>query len=408
MRLIIPLFIIIIFVLIIDLYLFKALKAFCKNISNTKIKRYIYIVHWAIPVVSICIYIYINYKVAGIRDPKYYVYLFNAFGVFVLIYFPKIIFADFHLIEDIVNLIKRFITKGKTRFLFISKAGFIVSLIPFFLILYGIFWGKYDYRVRNEKIAFSNLPKSFNKLKIVQISDLHVGSFGGDTIELKKIVNLVNKQKADYIFFTGDIVNNFVEELNGIVPILQSMKAKYEKYAILGNHDYGDYYKWPSESDKKNNVLLLHKKIKEIGFKLLLNSFDSLTINGESIALIGVENWGKPPFKQYGNIDKAYKGAEKFAFKILLSHDPDYWRESIIKKTNIDLTLSGHTHGMQVGCEFFGKRYSLSKLRFKEWGGLYKEKNQYLSVNTGIGFIGLPARIGMPPEITVIELIRNP
>lgn len=407
MRLIVPLLFIIIFITAIDLYLFKALKLFCRNLKNKKIRRAIFITHWTIPLISICIYFFINYKVADIRNPKYYVYLFNTFGIFILIYFPKIIFTIFHLIEDIVYLIKRLITKNKSRFLFISKIGFAISVIPFILIILGTYWGKYNYQIRKEKIVFSNLPESFNKIKILQISDFHIGSFGGDTIELKKIIKLINQQKADYVFFTGDMVNNFAEELNGVENILLSIQAKYGKYAILGNHDYGDYYKWKSETDKKNNFLLLKKKINEAGFTLLLNNFTNLKIKNDSIALIGVENWGKPPFKQYGNIEKAKLGTEKYLFKILLSHDPDYWKTSIVRKTNIDFTLSGHTHGMQIGFELNSQRYSPAKIRFKEWGGLYKEQNQYLYVNTGIGFIGLPARIGILPEITVIELLKK-
>lgn len=407
MRLLVPLLFIILFILVTDLYLYKALRLSVKNISDKKIRRLLFITHWSIPLISITIYLFISSRLSAIRDPSYYSWLFNSFGIFIMIYFPKLIVVCFHLLEDIVFLIIRYRKKGFKRFLFITKTGFLLSLIPVFLILYGMIWGKYNFIIRNEKLKFSSLPVSFNNLKIVQFSDMHLGSFGSDKKTMDQVTRLVNDQEADIILFTGDMVNNFAEEMNGFENALAGMKSKYGKWAIMGNHDYGDYYKWPDEKEKTLNKKIFLKKLTETGFRVLLNQSDSLTINGESIAIIGVENWGKPPFKQYGDIEKACAGTERFRFKILLSHDPDYWRTSIINKTDIDLTLSGHTHGMQIGWEWRGKRYSPSKIRFKEWGGLYREGNQFLYVNTGTGFIGLPARIGMPPEITVIILKRD-
>ncbi len=406
MRLVVPLIFIIVFVLVTDLYLYKALHLFTGNFS-IRTKKILYSIHWLIPVITIAIYFVINFLSSSIRNHSYYGYLFNAFGVFILIYFPKLIFLIFHLIEDIVYVILKSIGKVSKRFLLVSKLGLFISIIPFLLIVYGMIWGRYDFIVRHEKIEYLNLPQSFNKFKIVQFSDLHVGSFGDDTCRLRQIVRLINLQQPDLIVFTGDMVNNFAEELIGKEKIFAELKASYGKYAIMGNHDYGDYYKWTNEKDKLENHTLFLEKLSGLGFKILINSFDSITVENESIALIGVENWGRPPFKQYGNIAKAQQGAEKFRFKILLSHDPDYWEAGIVGKTDIDLTLSGHTHGMQIGWAFNGKRYSPSVLRFKQWGGLYKEGTQYLYVNTGIGFIGLPARIGMPPEITVFTLMKK-
>jgi uncharacterized protein len=407
MRLLVPAFILFVFILLVDLYLFKALRLFLRNRAIVRKKKIFYIIHWIIPFFTLSVFLFINGKVAGIRNPDNYIYLFNLFAVFIIIYFPKIIFLVFHLLEDLIFLSIKLFRKKIRRFLFLSYIGFFLSLVPPVFIIQGILWGKYDYRIKKESIAFSNLPASFNGLKIVQISDMHLGSMGNDTTHISKVVNLVNQLNPDIILFTGDLVNNFAEETNDYEKPLGRLKAKYGKYSVLGNHDYGDYYKWKTETEKADNLEKLKSFETRAGFHLLDNQFDSLRINNESIAVIGVGNWGRPPFRQYGNLDKAMHGCEKFPFKILLSHDPDHWREKVIKKTTIDLTFSGHTHGMQIGILLGDKRWSLARIRFREWGGLYREGNQYLYVNVGIGFIGIPARIGMPPEITLIELKRK-
>jgi predicted MPP superfamily phosphohydrolase len=218
---------------------------------------------------------------------------------------------------------------------------------------------------------------------------------------------LANEQQADILFFTGDLVNNFYEELNGWIPILGQLKAKYAKYSILGNHDYGNYYHWKSETDKSENFRKIQEAEAQMGFKMLNNQSEVFTLNNEKIAIIGVENWGHHPFPQYADYEKASKDVLDIPFKILLTHDPTHWDAKIQGKTDVDLALSGHTHGMQFGVHIAGKEWSPAEFKYPHWAGLYQEGKQYLYVNRGLGVIGYPGRVGMPPEITVIELKRQ-
>ena len=264
--------------------------------------------------------------------------------------------------------------------------------------------GRFNFRIVNETIHFHNLPVDFENFKIVQISDIHIGSFLGHENKVTRAIDLVNDQNPDLILFTGDLVNNFAEELNGWVPILSKLKAKYGLYSILGNHDYGDYFDWKNMNEKEQNLQKLIHLHKQIGFNLLLNDSAIIKKDNSEIALIGVENWGLPPFPQHGDLKKALINAINVPFKILMSHDPSHWDVEVLDKTDINLTLSGHTHGMQFGIEIGNIKWSPVKYKYPRWAGLYKESNQYLYVNRGFGNIGYPGRVGMPPEITVIEL----
>src|SRR3989339_860610 len=396
MRLIVPVIFIILFVSLIDLYLFRALKIFVKKLSNEKLKKWIYIFHWLIPVLTIIIYLIVNFKVASIREPQNYVYIFTAFGVFFLIYVPKIVFSIFFILEDILNLLLRIFKRTKNRFNYISFIAFPISMIFGFFILYGMLWGKNDLQIQRSQISLSSMPASFNNLKIVQISDWHFGSYGGDTIMVKKICDKVNEEKPDLIFFTGDLVNNFAEETNGYEKYLKGLKAKFGKFSVLGNHDYGDYYKWNDSTEKKENFKKIIEFEEKCEFYVLRNDFYRICYMGNCLCIMGVENWGKPPFKQYGDLKKTYRHSVNKDFKLLLTHDPDHWRAEVLD-FDIDITFSGHTHGMQIGFPWFGERKSPASLRFKEWRGIYNEGEKYLHVNVGVGFIGLPARIFMPP-----------
>ena len=289
----------------------------------------------------------------------------------------------------------------------ISKVGFVFSAIVLLTIIYGIEIGRYNYKINKIDLKFTNLPQSFNGLKIVQISDLHIGSYNKDYKEIEKIVKIVNNQDADLLIFTGDLVNNFASELNGYIPILQKLHAAIGKYSILGNHDYGDYSSWINQQEKIKNLEEIKEAQKETGFKLLLNNSIKIKRDNEEITIIGTENWGLPPFHQYGDLTKSMANVDTNSFKILLTHDPTYWDSTVVKKTNIELTLAGHTHGMQFGISFAGKRWSPAQYMYKHWGGLYEINNQYLYVNTGIGVIGIPGRVGMPPEITVVTLYKK-
>ncbi len=406
------------FILLVDIYSFKGIKLLLSGLNNNMIKYVIYIFYWTVPLIIISSLLYFRALQPFEREPQIFKNFFLLAGIFILFYIPKLTFIVFHLTEDLIHLVKWVITKlsisptkvssgelsGISRAKFISQLGLIIASIPFSSILYGILKGRFNFRLVHEKFSFPNLPNAFDGFKVIQISDMHIGSFHGHEGQVKKAIELINEQEPDIILFTGDIVNNFAEELNGWIPILSNLKAKYGKYSILGNHDYGDYFVWKNNTEKEQNLDNLKQAHKDIGFKLLLNESVDVELNGNKIGLIGVENWGLPPFPQYGNLKQAMNGSFDYPFKILLSHDPSHWDAEVIKETDIDLTLSGHTHGMQFGIEVGNLKWSPVKYKYPRWAGLYKEKDQYLYVNRGFGYIGFPGRVGMPPEITVIEL----
>jgi predicted MPP superfamily phosphohydrolase len=256
-------------------------------------------------------------------------------------------------------------------------------------------------------LKFPHLPSSFDGVRLLQFSDFHIGSFLNNPQKVEQAIQFINQQTADLILFTGDFVNNVSSEIDDFVQMLKQLKAPLGKFSILGNHDYGDYYPWNSYAERKHNLERLIRIQEEMGFKMLLNDSLKIKHGNDEIELVGVENWGLPPFPQYGDLEKALEKTEPDSFKILLSHDPTHWDEQVLEKTAIDLTLSGHTHGAQFGIEIPGWRWSPVSIRYKHWGGLYREGQQILNVNTGIGFIGYPGRVGMPPEITLIELKRG-
>jgi predicted MPP superfamily phosphohydrolase len=288
---------------------------------------------------------------------------------------------------------------------FLNSLFLIFTSLPLAAFCYGVFKTAYDYKIHRKKIFFDKLPKAFDGLRIVQISDVHAGSLN-DYKALKSAVEKINELEADLFFFTGDLVNNIASEFTEKIEIFKNIKAKIGKFSILGNHDYGDYYMWNSSDEKVANLDLLKSYHKQIDWKLLLNEHVSITKNESKIEIIGVENWsGKLRFKQYGDLKIAYEGLEKEAFKILLSHDPSHWDIEVAEMYNdIDLTLSGHTHGMQFGVETKWFRFSPVQFVYKHWAGLYQKGKQYLYVNRGFGFIGYQGRVGIRPEITLIEL----
>ena len=285
---------------------------------------------------------------------------------------------------------------------FLVKSGIIAAAIPAVSFPLGMFIGPYNYKVRREKIQLAGLPASFKGLKIVQISDIHSGSFY-DKDAVEKGVDLLMAQEPDVVFFTGDLVNDSSDEMDKYIDVFSRVKAPMGVYSILGNHDYGDYREWNSDEEKKKDHQRLKDIHAEMGWRLLLDEHIYLERGEEKIAVIGVENWGAG-FHQVGDLAKAYEGVDA-PVKILLSHDPTHWDE-LVKKDfpDINLTLSGHTHGAQMGIETHGFKWSPVSLRYDKWAGLYQEKDQYLYINRGYGFIGYPGRIGIWPEITVIEL----
>ena len=315
------------------------------------------------------------------------------------------------LLEDITRLIKAIFRKPTnapripSRRKFVSTLGWGLAAIPFASILYSIFKGKYNYKVWKYTLYFDNLPKAFDGYRITQISDIHCGSF--DNYEkIRYGVDLINSQKSDVILFTGDLVNNLANEVQNWKSLFATLQAPDGVFSIMGNHDYGDYSSWETPEAKQQNLEHLFQLQKQMGWQLLLNEHCYLERDGEKIALIGVENWGHGRFSKYGDLNKAMEGVNTEDFKILMSHDPTHWQEVVLPENkDVQLTLSGHTHGMQCGIEIPGwLKWSPSQYIYKYWGGMYEEGGKYLNVNRGFGYHAFPGRLGVWPEITVIEL----
>lgn len=413
MKSIAPGIILIALILIIDLYTFKGLRLLTRGLRQSWLRFAIHTMYWLVTAASIGATMWLTANITEIQDTREYRVFFTLAGLVMLVIFPKLLFILFHLFEDLVHLGKRLFAKsspadsadenGISRSKFITQVGLGMAAIPFSGMIYGMLHGRFDFRITEQSIAFPNLPDAFDGLRIVQISDAHLGSFYQNFKAVLPGFDMVNKLRPDLIFFTGDMVNNYADECDGWESYFSKLEARYGKYAILGNHDYGDYVPWKSEEAKKENLKTLVRNIEKMGFRMLLNQNEQVRIGSDAIDLIGVENWGSGRFAKYGDLDQAMRNSDQ-SFKILLSHDPSHWDEQVREKTNIDLTLSGHTHGMQFGIEVPGIKWSPAQYRYPRWGGLYREKNQYLHVNRGFGYIGFPGRVGIPPEITLIEL----
>ncbi|MDB5109894.1 MAG: phosphohydrolase [Mucilaginibacter sp.] len=289
---------------------------------------------------------------------------------------------------------------------FISEIAVLVAAFPLTGFLYAMIKGKYDYKVHRETLYFDDLPDAFHGFTITQLSDVHAGSFD-NTAAVQRGINLAQAQKSDLFVFTGDLVNNTAGEIEPYIADFSQLKAPYGQFSILGNHDYGDYIEWNSEQEKAANLDKLKQHHKNLGYRLLLDENVVIEKGGQKISLAGVQNWGRG-FIQMGNLDEALQGVDKNAFKILLSHDPTHWEEKVrYHPANIHLTLSGHTHGAQFGVETAGFRWSPVKYRYLDWAGLVNEKNRYLYVNRGFGFLAFSGRLGIWPEITVITLKKK-
>ena len=283
-----------------------------------------------------------------------------------------------------------------------NALGIVLGLIGFGSMLYGSVWGITRFEVKEVEYRSALLPEGFDGYRIVQISDLHLGSWQGNPAPIQRLVDLVNRQHADLIVFTGDLVNQQSHEVDGFQPILSRLHAPDGVYSILGNHDYGSYYRWPDEQAERDNLAYLIQQQEAMGWRMLNNAHDIIRHRGDSIALIGVENDGEPPFPQYADLPRAMQGTEGM-FQILLSHNPTHWRREVLPTTRIPLMLSGHTHAMQA--IVFGR--SLAPLKYPEWQGMYYEGDRALYVNIGIGYVGLPFRLGAWPEVTVLTLRKE-
>jgi len=406
-------------ILIIDAYAFWGIRKISYDLSNW-IKRIILFLYWTVPaglILGLILIFTFQDKMAGQHFSSYVYYLS---GTFVVFYLPKLIYVVFNIFDDLVFQIRKLLTlklnagrnvktgpRSISRRKFLNQTGLVFAGVPFLSLIYGIAYGRFDFTTRHVDIFLQRLPDAFNGLKIVQISDFHLGSFQGHDDQVAEIIATVNNEKPDLILFTGDMVNNLASEMGSFLPLLGQFKAAMGKYSILGNHDYGEYYPWKSEADRRNNLTRLIRFQEKIGFDLLMDEARTIKKDGESLTLIGIQNWGLPPFPQYGDLNKAMKNVDSHSLKILMSHDPTHWDAQVRGQTDIDWMLSGHTHGAQFGIEIPGIRWSPATIRYKQWGGLYTEGKQHLYVNTGLGSIGYPGRVGMPPEITVFRLTNG-
>ena len=404
------------FMVLLDFYFFQALKTIAQT-TSPKAKMIIYIGYWAISAGAIIVLIILPYlqfenQTKLIKN--------TLFACIAGLFFGKLIASVFFLVDDVRRVIQFVAGKvmysstegealqqgeGISRSIFLSWAGMLMGGGLFGTLLYG-FSNKYNYQFKKLQLAFENLPSSFRGLKIIHISDIHSGSFT-DKNAVHKGVQKILDQKPDLILFTGDLVNNRHDEMNDYMDVFNKINAPLGVFSILGNHDYGDYIHWDSEDEKMKNLEKLKEVHTALGWRLLLDENIVLEKEGDKISIIGVQNIsGKSGFKSYGNLQKAYAGAKDHPFKILMSHDPSHWDSEVrLNYPDIDLMLAGHTHGMQFGVEIAGFKWSPVQYIYKQWAGLYLEGSQKLYVNRGFGFIGYPGRVGILPEITIIELV---
>jgi predicted MPP superfamily phosphohydrolase len=363
----------------------------------------------------------ISYYILKVPPPPFARTYITGFIFIVLI--SKITGVFFFIIDDLKNVIHWFVTTLSATILkkendsrkigrgtFIKQSGIVVSAIPFTGLMYGVVKSAFDYNVIRVKLKSPNLPDAFNGFKIVQISDIHTGSFISPS-PLRDAIKMINEQNPDVVFFTGDLVNELASEALPFIDEFKQISAKQGIYSILGNHDYGDYfYQKEDRVGRANNKAQMIDIHHQMGWDLLLNENRVIEKNGQKIAVIGVENWGhNARFQKYGDLTIAKQKAEESDFKILLSHDPSHWSAQVRKEhRDIDLTLSGHTHGFQMGIEIPGYiKWSPSQYLYDEWAGLYQKNGQWIYVNRGLGFLGYPGRLGILPEITVIELEKS-
>jgi len=407
--------IIIAIMLLLDVYVFMTVRTVSQS-SGEKTKIVVYSIYWlvsATAIVTILLFPYVQWFQNNIIFRNY------IFAIIVGLFFAKIIASVFFLVDDLRRgamwvMAKLFPKTGVdfvqeqnhiSRSAFLSWTGLVFGGSLFTTLVYG-FSNKYNYRLKKIKLSFDNLPSSFKGLKIVQISDIHSGSFT-DKAAVNRGVDMVLNAKADLILFTGDLVNDRADEMKDYMDVFNRIKAPMGVFSTLGNHDYGDYTSWPSAQAKMTNLERLKQIHAELGWRLLMDEHVILEKNNEQIALLGIQNWSAfGRFPKYGKMDKAYPGTEKYPFKILMSHDPSHWDAEVrVKYPDVDLMLSGHTHGMQFGVENPYFKWSPVQWFYKEWAGLYEEGKQKLYVNRGYGFIGYPGRVGILPEITLFELV---
>ncbi len=403
------LLIFIIIMLTIDLYAFQAFRTVMSSWLRSP-RMWVTVLYFLLTVLAL-LYFFGNMRSWFDHWPKIFGIYATAF-VFI-IFFSKLSVAIFLLVDDLrrillwlINLFPVNEDFDLSRSRFMSQLSLLVGAVPFISLSYGVIRNQYRYQVRRRAVALKNLPTAFEGLRIIQISDIHSGSFTFKE-PIKNGIKMINDLKPDLVFFTGDIVNTVADEMDPYIEIFSQIKSKYGIFSVLGNHDYGDYKAWNSSDEKEANFNKLLGVHRQLGWELLRNENRVLEIDNERLAVIGVENISAlTRFHSYGNLSEAYLGTEDVGLRMLLSHDPTHWEAEVVQKFHdIDLTFSGHTHGFQFGIEIPGWiKWSPSKYVYKHWAGLYTMNNQYLYVNRGFGTLGYPGRVGILPEITCLEL----
>ncbi len=398
-------------VLALDLYVYQGVKALTAPLPNQLMRQAVRWGHWVISI-GLPVFMLAAFLVWGRTNN----YATMAGSLFLTMLVTKIVFVVVLMGEDIWRVTEggvQWVTgngRDANGFLpqrrqFVSQVALGIATIPFTSFLYGITRGKHNYKIHRHTVHFRDLPPAFDGFTITQVSDIHSGSFR-DPDAVRRGIELVNEQGSDLFVFTGDLVNSLASEIEPWISYFGQIRAPFGAYSILGNHDYGDYHQWETDADKKHNFEALKAHHAAIGFRLLQDEHILLEKDGAQIALLGVENWGLG-FGQRGDLQKALQGLPEDRFKVLLSHDPTHWDQQVKAEPNpIHLTLSGHTHGMQVGVEIPGFRWSPVKYRYPKWAGLYEEAGRFLYINRGFGYLGFHGRVGIWPEITVLELRR--
>jgi hypothetical protein len=423
-------FILPVILLLIDWYVFQAVKTLSRSATEST-QRAITFIYWGFTALSLLAFVLMQFLPPDSLSRQVRTFIWAGIAI---PYFSKIFAVIIILIDDIGRFFRWIVSlfykpsvieavqdsSGKTtpvngtmatdtisRSDFLMKTALVVGAVPFAAFTWGIISGAHDYRIRRIKLPLKNLPSGFHGMTIAQISDIHSGSFFNKTA-VKGGVEMLLGQKPDMVFFTGDLVNSHAEEVNSYIDVFDKVKAPLGVYSTLGNHDYGKYVQWPSAHAERQNVLNVVAAHKQMGWNIMLDEHKILEQGGDKIALIGVQNLGfGPAALRAGNLAKAYKGTEDYPVKLLLSHDPTHWDAEVRPKfSDIDVQFSGHTHGAQFGVEIGSIRWSPTQYFYKQWAGLYQEGDQRLYVNRGYGYIGYPGRVGILPEITIFELVK--
>jgi predicted MPP superfamily phosphohydrolase len=404
----------------IDWYVWQALKFVIRNFSQPT-QKWISWGYWSFTSLTLFAYVVMQLLPADFFNRMTRTFIIAGIAI---PYLSKLLVVFFLLIDDARRLVQWIVSyfipsvapvpvdpvdpsaPKIPRSEFLETTALVAGSALMGTFAFGILSGAHDYRIRRVKVPLKNLPGAFHGMKIAQLSDIHSGSFFNKTA-VKGGVEMLMNEKPDIAFFTGDLVNDRALEVKDYINIFDKVKAPLGVHSTLGNHDYGDYYQWSSQQEKNQNLENLKKAHQLLGWNLMLDENRAIRVDGEEIGLIGIQNWGAGNFAKYGNLEKAYEGTDQYPVKILLSHDPSHWRAQVLSKyDDIDLAFAGHTHGMQFGVELAGIKWSPVQYRYKEWAGLYKENDQYLYVNRGFGYLGYPGRVGILPEITIVELVK--